>query len=217
MNVNDYYLVLKADLQRVRTRLLLELRDANPSLTTRWVSATEAVYAKDREGVQRRWEPYPFKPTGFSSQLGQLSGTTQLTLGNEDNVLTGPLDDGTLVKRRVFLLMAWLDPEAFGNVAASRVPLLSCEIDSAGLGDLVTLKLRAPSAATKAFPARKMHPVCQWEYGGPGCGPPGILTTCNHTESTSGGCGDLGTSNDPTYTKLQLGRNGGFYISAANL
>lgn len=221
MNAYDYFIVTHAELRVQRTRILLELRDdVTPANTVRWVSAPEPCIAKDRSGVLRRWESFPFKPSSISSQLGSLAGLTELSIGNVDNALTPFLEDDTLADRKVDLLQAWLDPETFSMLAQASRPIFSVEVDSAVLkAGIVTLKLREPdSLVRRPFPPWREVPTCQLGYGEAGCGPKGTMTRCNHTPSTSGGCGDPNSvSPSAAGGKLALGRFDGFIISAADL
>jgi len=220
LNRYDFWVTTHAQLRQQRTRLLIELRDdATPGNTVRWVSAPEPVIANDRGGTQRRWEPWPWKPSTITSQLGSISGLTEITIGNVNNVLTPFYLDDSLADRKVDLMQAWLDPTTWSMVAEASRPVFSCEVDNVVLrAGMIVLKLREPdSLLRRPFPPWRLVPTCQLEYGGPGCGPPGALGSCNHTPSATGGCGDNGTVAGGATNKLALGRFDGLIISAADL
>ena len=223
MNRYEYFLVTNADLQQVDIRLLLELRDSvNPDRTFRWCDGPEAVYADDREGVRQLWIPGEFQVPDFSSQLGEVAGSTSVAMANVDNFMTPWLMDKSMKRDKTVILMeGWFDPTVPTRLAVCSVPLVYAGIETATLARgsvVVRLRAKRRDPATIEHPRRKWFPTCQFAYGGPGCGPKGTMATCSLTPSNTGGCGDANSAvGSPAGGKKGQGRFGGFFIQALGL
>lgn len=206
----DGFVLINADRQFVRERLLLEIEFG--ATTLRYVEPPTPVHADDVLLDGHRWTPYPFKPpSGLGSQAGDLSGVASVEIPFSSVLYEAHLD-GTLEDALVRLYEAYFDAETSHQLAEETLVLSEGRIDEPSYdrdAGLFSFRFDASIDLKTIFiPRRAFTRICPFIYRGAGCQADGTATSCDHSYSTTG-CLKT-TQVSPSATGGNQARYGGF-------
>jgi hypothetical protein len=166
------------------------LQIAWPAGTTRWTSFGSTVITPGGAGraPAATWTQRPFVPQGISSRQGQVLGTANIDIANEDSALSTYLYAATKPNGSfVTLYSAWLGADLNSVISNDEAVLFFGQIDSmdrepSAASRVMSLALGPPRDwKLRNLPRRLISKNCSVDFKGVLCQYAGADTLCTWT------------------------------------
>lgn len=130
------------------------------------------------------WTPYQFRVSGIDSEHGTVSGKVTVDVGDGDGLMGAIVLAGGILGVKVYVYVAYLDPDARNTIAQDVRQLFAGVIDTPTIDTdraTVTLAL-SPLIDLSAIvlPRRVLGPACSLDFKGAACQYAGSDTSCTH-------------------------------------
>lgn len=167
---------------RQRFALLLRVDFGSPIY---WTDYDVPIVTTGIGLASNTWTPKQFKVSGIDSQHGVVSGQATIEMGNADNAISSLILGGGLIGTKVYIYVAYLDPDAANSIAQAVKQIFG------GVIDTVSMDSDAANASvvlsplidlqSKVLPRRVIGTKCTLDFKGAACQYAGADTACLRT------------------------------------